>query len=330
MASGGGISFIELVVLGWSSAAAAPAPIPVRIDFDAPRDCSTAEQLFQGIRARSDRVQMAAEGQEGWEVRVRLRRVGTRVRGELRIIHERGATDVRTVEGSSCDTVVQALSFTAALALDKVAEETEPAPPPTAPVVPPPSPTAPPRPPPPPAVVTPPPPFRFELGAQILLTQVVSPGANLGGALVARLTQRTGSALSPSIGLSLSHARDGVLPGADQASVQWTAVTLTGCPLRWDIAEALSAAPCVTATGGWLAATGEGVTSPMSAVRSWWSAGILARAAVSLGASTALEIEAGASFPLVHRRFTIALPEVTAAETPVISPLTSVGIVHTF
>ncbi|MGK3992087.1 hypothetical protein [Sorangium sp. So ce1024] len=327
MASGGGISFIELVVLGWSSAAAAPAPIPVRIDFEAPPGCSTAQQLYEGIHARSDRVMLVAEGEEAWEVRVRLRRVGGRVRGELRVIHDRGETDTRAVEGSSCDTVVQALSFTAALALDKVAEETEP--PPVA--APPPVVAPPPPPPPPPADAAPEPPsFRLEIGAQILLAQVVSPGVNVGGALVARLTQRTDSALSPSFGLSLLHARHDVFPGADRASVQWTAVTLAGCPLRWDIADSLSAAPCLTATGGWLAATGQGVTTPASVVRSWWSAGILARAAVSLGAGTALEIEAGASFPLVHRRFTIAFPAETVAETTAISPLTSVGIVHTF
>ncbi|WP_437955112.1 hypothetical protein WME76_26600 [Sorangium sp. So ce119] len=326
MASGGGISFIELVVLGWSSAAATPAPIPIRVDFDAPPDCSTAEQLYEGIHARSERVQRAAEGEEGWEVRVRLRRVGSRIRGELRVIHERGATDTRTVEGTSCDTVVQALSFTAALALDKVAAETEPppAPAPPPPVV---------RPAPPPAVVAPEPerpPFRLELGAQVLLTQVVSPGVNLGGALVARLTQRTGGALSPSFGLSLIHARNDLLPGADRASVQWTSATLTACPLRWEIAHAVSAAPCITASGGWLAATGQGITSPESAARSWWSAGGLARAALSLGESTALEVEAGLAVPLFRRRFTIGSPAETIAETPVISPLASVGIVHTF
>jgi hypothetical protein len=323
VASGGGISFIELVVLGWSSAAAAPTPIPIRVDFDAPPDCSTAEQLYEGIRARSERVQLAAEGEEGWEVRVRLRRVGSRVLGELRVIHERGATDIRTVEGTSCDTVVQALSFTAALALDKVAEETKPPPAPPPPVVPPP----------PPAVAPPEPdrpPFRLELGAQILLTQVVSPGANLGGALIARLTQRTGGALSPSFGLSLIHARNDLVPGADRASVQWTSATLTACPLRWEIAHAVSAAPCITASGGWLAATGQGIASPESVARSWWSAGGLARAALSLGASTALEVEAGLAVPLFRRRFTIGSPAETVAETPVISPIASVAIVHTF
>ncbi|HTN85925.1 MAG TPA: hypothetical protein VL242_19630 [Sorangium sp.] len=327
MASGGGISFIELVVLGWSSAAAAPAPIPIRIDFDAPPGCSTADVLYEGIRARTDRVRLAEQGEDGWEVRVRLTRVGPKVHGELRVIHERGETDTRTVDGSSCDVVVQALSLTAALAVDEVVEETAAAPPP----VPPPPVAPPPKPPPskpiaPDAVA----PFRLELGAEVLLTQVVTPYVSLGGALVARMTQRTGSALSPSFGLALIHARNDLLQGADRASVQWTAATLSGCPLRWEIAGTFSAAPCVTATGGWLAATGEGIASPQSAVRSWWSIGAAVRAAVSLGGSTAIEIGAGADAPLVRRSFTIASPAETVGETPVISPRASVGIMHSF
>ncbi|WP_437619087.1 hypothetical protein [Sorangium sp. So ce1151] len=326
MASGGGISFIELVVLGLSSGAAAPAPIPIRIAFDAPPDCSTADALYDGIRARTDRVRLAEQGEDGWEVRVRLTRAGPKVHGELRVIHERGETDTRTVDGSSCDVVVQALSLTAALAVDEVVEETSAAPPPVAsPPKPPP-----PKPPPPPSAPRPVAPFRLELGAEVLLTQVVTPYVSLGGALVARMTQRTGSALSPSFGLALSHARNDLLQGADRASVQWTAATLSACPLRWDISGTFSAAPCVTATGGWLAATGEGVASPESAVRSWWSIGAAARAAVSLGGSTAVEIGAGADVPLVRRSFTIASPAETVGETPVISPRVSVGIMHSF
>ncbi|XXT15952.1 hypothetical protein WME94_37470 [Sorangium sp. So ce429] len=329
MASGGGISFIELVVLGWFSAAAAPAPIPIRIDFDAPPSCSTADALYDGIRARTDRVRLAEEGEDGWEVRVRLTRVGPKVHGELRVIHERGETDTRTVVGSSCDVVVQALSLTAALAVEEVVEETSAPPAPVAPppVAPPPKPSKPPPPAVAPREVAP---FRLELGAEVLLTQVVTPYVSLGGAIVARMTQRTGSALSPSFGLALVHARNDLLQGADRASVQWTAATLSGCPLRWEIAGTFSAAPCVTATGGWLAATGEGIASPESAVRSWWSIGAAVRAAVSLGGSTALEIGAGADVPLVRRSFTIASPAETVGETPVISPRASVGIVHSF
>ncbi|WP_437596313.1 hypothetical protein WMF28_27405 [Sorangium sp. So ce590] len=321
MASGDGISFIELVVLGWSSATAAPTPIPIRLDFDAPAGCATVDDLYDGIRARSDRVRQAEDGEGGWEVRVRLMRVGSRVHGELRVIHERGATDTRTVEATSCEVVIQALSLTAALALDEVAEVTAPLPPPSPP---------PPPPPPPPEAPRQGRPFTFGLGAQALVTQVVSPYASLGGALVARATLHTDSALSPSLGLSLTYTRNDILQGTDNALIHWTAAVLTACPLRWQIADIFSAEPCVVASGGWFTATGEDMSNPRSAVRSWWSLGALARAAVPLGGGTAFEIEAGIGVPLVRRRFTISLPTETVGETPVISPLAAVGIVHSF
>ncbi|XXX73232.1 hypothetical protein WMF30_36845 [Sorangium sp. So ce134] len=325
MASGDGISFIELVVLGWSSATAAPTPIPIRVDFDAPADCATVEDLYEAIRGRSDRVRMAKDDEDAWGVHVRLTRVGSGVHGELRVIHERGATDIRTVDATSCEVVVQALSLTAALALDEVVEETAPLPPP-----PPPAPPPPQAAPPPPAASRPWPPLTFGVGAQVLVTQVVSPYASLGGALGARLTAHTGSALSPSLGLSLMYARNDILQGTDNALIHWAAAALTACPLRWQIAASVSADPCVVFTGGWLTATGEDLSHPRSAVRSWWSAGVLARGAVALGGGTALEIEAGAAVPLVRRRFTIALPTEVVGETPVISPMAAVGIVHSF
>ncbi|WP_437950231.1 hypothetical protein WME98_04960 [Sorangium sp. So ce296] len=325
MASGDGISFIELVVLGWSSATAAPTPIPIRVDFDAPADCATVDDLYEAIHARSDRVRKAEDGEGGWGLRVRLTRGGSGVHGELRVIHERGETDTRTVDATSCEVVVQALSLTAALALDEAAEETAPLPPPPPPAPPPPRPVQP-----PPAAPRPWPPITFGVGAQLLVTQVVSPYASLGGALVARATAHTDGALSPSLGLSLNYARNDILQGTDNALIHWAAAALTACPLRWQIADFLSAEPCVVVTGGWFTATAEDVSHPRSAVRSWWSAGALARAAVPLGGGTAIEIEVGAGVPLVRRSFTISLPAETVGETPVISPLAGVGIVHSF
>lgn len=321
MASGDGISLIELVVLGWSSATAAPAPIPIRIDFDAPADCSTADQFYEGVRARSDRVRLAADGEAGWGVRVRLSRGGAGVHGELRVVHAGGETDTRIVDATSCDVVVQALSLTAALALDEVVEVTaplsSPAPPPAAPPAPP---------------VAPPeaPPLRFALGAHALVTQVVAPHASLGAALGVRVTPHVEGPLSPSFGLSLMYARNDLLSGGDSAVIQWAAAALSACPLRWQIVRIVSAEPCVVAAGGWLAATGRDISNPESAVRSWWSAGGVLRAAALLGGDTALELEVGAVVPLVHRRFTMGWSAETVGETPAISPLVGVGIVHNF
>ncbi|WP_437670393.1 hypothetical protein [Sorangium sp. So ce131] len=331
MSSGGGIASIGLVVLGGASVAAAPDPIPVRIDLDAPADCATADQLYAAISARNERVRLANADEPSMNVQVRLTRTPRKVHGELRVIHDRGSTDTRTVEGASCGIVLQALSLTAALSLDQVAEEAAPAPPPppTTPPAPPPVPPPPPRDQAPAAPAPEAPPFRFELGAQALVAQVVSPYVSLGGAVVARMTQRSNSALSPSFGIALVHARNDLV-GAGRASVQWTAAALTGCPLRWHVAGPVDVQPCVFAAGGWLTASGRGITDPQSASRSWWSAGALARADWALATDTSLELEAGVSVPLVRRRFIITSPEETVGETPTVSPLAGLGLVYRF
>ncbi|AUX24516.1 hypothetical protein SOCEGT47_050540 [Sorangium cellulosum] len=326
MAPGGGISLVELVVLGWSSAAA-PAPIPIRIDFDAPAGCSTAAAFYDALRARTDRVRLATEGERSWNVHVRLSRAGSGVHGELRVIHERGETDTRTVKGASCDTVVQALSLTASLAVDEVVAESAP----PVPVAPPPAAPAPREPAPPVDAAREAPPFRLEIGAHAVLTQVVAPHVSFGGALAARMTQqRMDDVFSPSLGVALIHARNDLLQSAGNAAIQWTAAALAACPLRWQITGFLGVQPCATTAVGWLAATGRGVMYPESVVRSWWSAGGLVRAAASFGGGTAVELEAGISAPLVHRRFILLSPEVNVGETPVISPLVGLGITHLF
>jgi hypothetical protein len=66
----------------------------------------------------------------------------------------------------------------------------------------------------------------------------------------------------------------------------------------------------------------------MSASRSWWSVGALLRASAALGAGFSLEVEAGATVPLAHRRFTAATPEGTVAETPWVSALVGLGVAH--
>ena len=119
-----------LLALGWA-ATAAPAPIPLRIEFEAPSGCSSAESFYAGVRARTDRVRRAEATETGVHLRVRLTRRTTDVHGELRGFDERGETETRSVNGESCEEVVEALSLTAALALDPNARFAPSAAPPT-------------------------------------------------------------------------------------------------------------------------------------------------------------------------------------------------------
>ena len=118
MAFGGGSALVQLVALGLPAAGSVEAPIPIRIVFDAPEDCSTEEAFYQGVRSRTDRVRRAEAGETGTELGVRVSKTSGKVHGELDLIGEHGESDRRVVNGETCSEVVEALSLTAALALD--------------------------------------------------------------------------------------------------------------------------------------------------------------------------------------------------------------------
>jgi hypothetical protein len=128
-------------------ALAAPPPsavsdaIPIRVEFDAPAGCSSADTFYGGLLARMSRTRRAMPGEDAIRLGVRLTRTGNKVRGELRMMDGGpGEGDTRRVEGETCDAVVEVLSLTAALAL--VARPAVPVPPPPVRTPPPPRSTA--------------------------------------------------------------------------------------------------------------------------------------------------------------------------------------------
>ncbi len=92
----------------------------MRVDFDAPAGCSSAEAFRRGVAVRLEHA-ATSDGMPPARIQVRLTRNGDRVVGELRLSHEQAAPDTRTVEGSTCDEVVDVLALTAALALQPAA-----------------------------------------------------------------------------------------------------------------------------------------------------------------------------------------------------------------
>ncbi len=321
-------SLVALGVLAWGATVPPTGAVPIRIDMDAPAGCSDSAMLYDAIRARTSRPRLAEEGEQAILVRVRLTRVGNRVRGELRVIDEQGETDTRRVEGDTCDEVVQALSLTAALAIDPTAYlSVPPPPPPPAPIasVPPPPPPEPPPPPPPPSRAS-----GFELGAEAVAAEIVSPRVSFGGALEARWSWTTGAVLNPSLGVALLYLRNDAFEPATSAEVQWAAAALTACPLRWRVSHALHVEPCLLAVGGAILATGRSVAHPSRVVRPWWSIGSLLRAEVLIAGGVGLELEGGMSAPLVKRRFVTTTAEHVVGETPPVSALIGLGLFYRF
>jgi hypothetical protein len=303
------------------------APIDVRIEFDAPSDCAEVSSFYDRVRARTDRVRLAEAGVEALTLRVRVVRKGASVHGQLRMTDEQGASTTREVDGASCIEVVDALSLTATLALDPTA-----------------SPEAPPATIPPPVeVVTlvatpsrPPPPGRegslgFEAGAQLGVAEVISPYLSADGALFVRLTSGLGERVSRSLGLTLAHFGNDIVQSSQDVSARLTTLSLSACPARFDAGGAFSLEPCALFAGGLLSVSSRGVSNPGSALRSWWSAGALVRAALPVGGGVALEVEAGGAIPLLKRRFILStVPERFLGESPGISGFASLGASYRF
>lgn len=165
---------------------------------------------------------------------------------------------------------------------------------------------------------------RFELGLHAVAADVITDAVSFGGALGARLEKNADGA-GASAGLAFLYTSNDLLQNPDAIDIKWMALAATACP-SWSLGHAATLQPCARAIGGWLSASGRGLTNPRSVGRTWWSAGALVRADLHLGAGFSLELEAGASIPLVGRSFVTTTPERTVGHTPTVSPMVTLGL----
>jgi hypothetical protein len=338
--------YISLVIV---AAAGLTVPVteteirPIRIDIDAPEGCSGADAFFGSLRSRTDRVRQAEGNEPQTTLQVRLTRVRGRVVGELRIVDSGGGTDTRKVQGENCEDVVQALSLTAALALDPSARLTAPA---TAPAtvaasaatpatipVPAAKPTATPTPAarpveevekaahPSPRMPT------VEFGGGPVGLGVLSEKLSPGVTLSVRKTLGGDGGFHPTLGLAIVYARNDLLPSQHIAQAALASFVGTFCPLRWT-AGVFTFQPCAMVLAGWLSASGHHLSQANTVDRLWTSVGGSARTALYVGGGVAIELETGISAPIPKRKFFVTIPGNVVAETPTISPVVSVALTY--
>jgi hypothetical protein len=324
----GGRALFELVVGLTAPPTAPPPPIPLRIAFEAPSDCSSAEAFYAGVRDRTERVRLASEGESATELQVRLSRSSAGAHGELAMLGEHGETDTREVDGGSCEEIVEALSLTVALALDPEARTT-PKPVEPKPSAPPPPPPVPPPPPEPEAPPRQPSSLALEVGAKVLVSEVVSPITNVGGELSVRVRFRGEDSVEPSMGVAFIRLQNDFFEPPERLSVRYTAVALTACPGRWALGGVATLEPCAFFMAGFLGAAGKGKTYNASVLRPLYGAGGSLGVGVPFGAFT-LELSGAFSVPLVSRRFVAGIPPGTIGKTPAISPMGGLGLSYGF
>lgn len=335
MLAAGYLSLVMAAVAAAGAAEADRGARPVEVHFDGPDGCSGANAFFGSLRSRTDRVRRADADEPRTTVQVRLSREHGRVVGELRMSDDRGETDTRKVQGASCDEVVQALSLTAALALDPSArlfvppaapgtdeaatrtEKDQPVPAAVTTTAPTPSASA------SASRLVP----GFELSAGLVGLAVLSGSFSPGIGVTARKNLGRDGRFRPTLGLGLAYVRNDVLQSPQDAEVALATIGATVCPLRW-AASILTVQPCALVLAGWLSATGRQVTHVDTVDRSWLSAGLTVRTAAFLGRGFSLELEGGISAPLVKRRFFATVPSNVVAETPTISPIVGIGLTY--
>jgi hypothetical protein len=181
--------------------------------------------------------------------------------------------------------------------------------------------------------VTPPPPplpagarrLRFELGLHAVAAEVITSSVSLGGGLAARFEKRADDGAGASVGLAVLYVPNDLVQTADDVALRLTALDVTGCP-PWSLGRSVTLQPCAQLIGGWMDATGRGISNPSSVGRTWWRAGALLRLGAYLGADFILELEAGATVPLVERRFRTSTPDRVVGGTPTIAPMVALGL----
>jgi hypothetical protein len=120
---------LSLLALPATSTAASPrTPVPFHVELSAPAGCTSVEAVVRSVETRVGPARRARPGEGGPHFKLRISQTGARVRGVLSVVGERGETDDRTVEGASCDEIVEALSLTMALSLATDAKQPPPAP----------------------------------------------------------------------------------------------------------------------------------------------------------------------------------------------------------
>jgi hypothetical protein len=242
------------------------------------------------------------------------------------MVGEHGETDTRKVDGGSCEEIVEALSLTAALALDPAARVTPMPMPPEEPVKP--KPVEVPPPPPPPKAKEPSS-LGLELRVKMLVSEVVSPFTSVGGELSVRVRFRGEDSAEPSMGVALVRLQNDFFEKPTRASIRYTAVALTACPARWSVREVVTLEPCALLLAGWLGAAGKANTYNSSVLRSLYSAGGSLTLGVPFG-GLAFELSGAFTLPLVSRRFVAGTPPSSVGETPAISPVGGLGFRYAF
>lgn len=339
---GGGIAAVLVAALAPRARAEVPEIDEPRfhLAYAAPAGCPDRAAFLSAILARTKRSRLASEGEAATELAVAIEATPARTNGRLEVREVDDTRQLRSVSSDSCADVAQALALIAALILDpdaRIGDE-----PSSAPVSPDedhaPAPPAAPEKGDRPGWTEPTlqrttaggwgtrPSFDLAAGAQLGVMGGVAPVlAPAAGGFVDLDVVPGGSGLAPSLRLGLDFATVSSSAPAGRQTYWWLGGTLRGCPVRAVFGDRLSVAPCAAFAFGAHHGTTSGVRNPTSSTTPWLAAIAGASLEWALAPTFSLELQGGAVFPILRRRYFLADPETTLFEVPSASGVGSVA-----
>jgi hypothetical protein len=297
--------------------ARADAPRSPRVDYVAPTQCPD-EASFQ----RSLALRMQSRPPLPIPLRLRIEARGDRYVGQLGFVDTEGAASTREVTAQSCEELVDAMAFLAAVTLTLGASATPDA------VVPPPAvkqaaaPAA-------PAALQSHRRWRFAAGAEAEILSWVGTTARVAPEPFVEARREGPGLVVPTIRLSATRVTSSPVTAsgeAGQASLTLTAARLEGCPISWRPLTTVALLPCLGVRGGVLEGVGAGVAIDRTQDRAWLSAELLGRVEWAPFTWLFFELQGGGSVPFLRYQFFFSPDSnLTLTETPVLGWFVGAG-----
>ena len=335
------ISCVLALAAGSASAREAAQVVQVVVEFNAPPGCSDRETFATGLRARSDLIRVSESSQSGWIVGVRLTPKERGVHGELRLTDEHGESELRAVDGVDCSEVVEALSFTAALAIERTVERTSggatstrvgrsPDEPGRTSAGAPTSAVAPPI----PSAATPPSRTaeasnagfggqddrvisdKMHVGLIAFATKRIAPQSSFGLALVLSRQVAFANGWTPELALGALYVPSDALQPKSEIRVGFVGVTAQVCPATWAVASTIALSLCAAGELTRISVSDREVDVSLPSKRLTGFVGGLGRGRVRLAPHLEVAVELGLFVPLATRRYVTNFLNSEVGHTP--------------
>jgi hypothetical protein len=270
-------------------------------------ECPTREVWIRGLRERLPPLLKTHPLVETLSVYIERQAEASREFVGSLVGATRAAEPARSVAGATCEEVLEALTFVAALALERWAAEETASAPASSEVSPEPVPP-----------ITNPEERRVQLGvvAFALWQSQLTPGRAYQPGFALRLSW-TGSDWQPLflVGGYWGGARQSRFSAGASVRLEHWSSQLVGCPWRFPSRGSVALRPCLDIDVGRSIGEGFDVIGPTRRTAAWLSAGAQLRAELELWDRLALTASVAGIVPLLRARF-LFIPEAVAYETP--------------